>query len=174
MNIIALDPSLRSFGVYSNRDGQVESKVIQYKGDRVETLGRLLSKFSHISALGWDLCAVEGYAMGAKGQGVTVMAEVGGIIRGLFAARGVPVLEVPPEVWKAVTGIRLKKGTTMHKSDYANAVLSLYGVTFPTTDQCDAFLIYQTVKKCGKVAVGPGPVVIKQRLEDLKINTETM
>lgn len=174
MRVISLDPSLRSFGIYTNRDGETASKVLQYKGDRVETLGRLLSKFSHVSGEGWDLCIVEGYAMGAKGQGVTVMAEVGGIVRGMFAARGIPVIEVPPEVWKAVTGIRLKKGSTLHKSEYINAVLNLYGVRFETTDECDAFMLYQTVKKCGQTAIGPGAVVIKRRLEDLRINTEKM
>lgn len=175
MRVIALDPSLRSFGVYSVRDGEASSMVIQKKGDRVETLGRLLSKFSHISAEGWDLAIVEDYAMGQQGTAVTSQAEVGGIARGIFSARSIPVIEVPIPVWKAVTGIRMKKGTAMHKSDYINAVLKVFGVLFETTDECDAFLLYQTVKKCGiGPVVGSGAIKIKQRLELLKIKAEEM
>lgn len=174
MRVISLDPSLRHFGVYINRDGETKSMVIEMEGDRVKTLGRLLSRFSHISAEGWDLCIVEGYAMGARGNAGTVLAEVGGIVRGLFAARGVPVLEVPNNVWKSVTGVWPKKGTTMGKSDYFNTISELYGVRFKTTDEGDAFLMYQAVKKCGSVAVGPGAVVIKRWLEDHRIKTEEM
>lgn len=177
MNAIALDPSLRSFGTYAVRDGVETSEVkrIPASVDRLDTLGRLLSWLSRLSAEPWDLCLVEGYSMGSIGQAITTMAEVGGIARGLFMARKVPVVEVPPQVWKAVTGIRLKKGTALHKSDYINAVVKLYGKHFETTDQIDAFLIYQTVKKCGtETAIGPGAVRIRQRLEELKINASEM
>lgn len=177
MNVISLDPSLRSFGVYAVRDGIEFSEVKQIPKDfdHLETLGEILSWLSRVSAKPWDLCLVEGYAMGATGSAVTVQAEIGGIVRGLFMARKVPVIEVPPQVWKATTGVRLKKGTAMHKSDYANAIKTLYGKTFATTDQADAFLIYQCVKKCGtETAIGPGPVRIRQRLEELKINAGEM
>jgi len=183
MKIIALDPSLRSFGFYSVVDG-IESSGVKRIPDsfhRLDALGRLLSWLSHVSAEPWDLCIVEDYAFsggrdrGQNSRAVTIMAEVGGVARALFMARKVPVLEVPIGVWKAVTGIRLKKGTAAHKSDYLNACSSLYGKRFDTTDEVDAFLLYQTVKKCGiETAVGDGPVRIRQRLEELKINAGEM
>lgn len=179
MNAIALDPSLRGFGVYSVRDGQESSEVKRISSDigRMDTLGKLFSWLSRLSApeKGWGLCIVEGYSLGSKSSAVTVQAEVGGIARGWFSARDIPVIEVPPQVWKAVTGVRLKKGTAMHKSDYLNAVRTLYGRDFGTTDECDAFLIYQCVKKCGiERPVGPGAVKIRQQLEEFKINAREM
>lgn len=179
MNAIALDPSLRSFGTYSVRDGQESSEVkrIPSTVDRIETLGKIGSWMSRVSALDqqWHLCIVEGYSMGSKSSSVTVQAEVGGIVRFLFAGRKIPIIEVPPQVWKSVTGVRLKKGTAMHKSDYLNAVRTLYGKDFETTDECDAFLIYQCVKKCGtETAIGPGAIKIRQQLEDLKIDARYM
>lgn len=180
MRVCALDPSLRSFGVYMNRDGVETSEVKRIpatESDRLDTLVRLGTWLSRLSSPDqqWDLCLVEGYSMGSNSSSVTVQAEIGGIARFLFAGRKVPVIEVPPQVWKSVTGVRLKKGTSMHKSDYLNAVRTLYGKDFSTTDECDAFLLYQCVKKCGtEPAVGPGPVRIRQQLEELKINAREM
>lgn len=185
MKVISLDPALRSFGVYTNRDGVETSEVkrIPASVDRLDALGRLLSWLSKLSApeKEWDLCIVEAYAFsggrdrGQNSRSVTIQAEVGGIARGLFVARKVPVIEIPIGVWKAVTGIRMEKGTALHKSAYLNAVRTVYGKDFATTDEVDAFLFYQTVRKCGiGPAIGDGPVRIKRKLEDLKINAEEM
>jgi hypothetical protein len=156
-------------------------KAIPPSIERLDALGRLLSWLSRVSAEPWDLCLVEDYAFsggrdrGQNSRAVTIMAEVGGIARGLFMARKVPVIEVPIGVWKGVTGIRMEKGTTMHKSDYLNACDKLFGKRFGSTDEVDAFLVYQTVKKCGtEPAIGPGAVRIRQRLEELKINAREM
>ena len=183
MNIVALDPSLRGFGLYSIRDGVEHSEVksIPASVDRLDTLGRILSWLSRVSAEPWDLCIVEDYAFsggrdrGQNSRSVTVQAEVGGIARGLFRARKVPVMEIPIGVWKSVTGIRLQKGTAMHKSDYQNAVSNLYGKRFGSLDETDAFLLYQTVKKCGlEPSIGAGAARIRQQLEELKINAREM
>lgn len=181
MQVIALDPSLRGFGVYGVRDGVEFSEVRSMPAsvDRLDALGRHLSWLSRISNEPWSLCIVEDYAFGsgkaANSRSITVQAEVGGIARGLFRARGVPIIEVPIGVWKSVTGIRLKKGSALHKSDYQNAVSNLYGKRFGTLDETDAFLLYQTVKKCGMgPVVGSGAIRIRQTLEDLKIDTREM
>ena len=181
MKVIALDPSLRGFGVYAMRDGIEfhQVKAIPSSVDRLDTLGRILSWLSRLSAEPWDLCLIEEYAFSggksANSRSVTIQAEVGGIARGLFSARKVPIIEVGIGVWKAITGIRLQKGTAMHKSDYLNACENLYGKRFASTDEVDSFLIYQTVKKCGLgPAVGDGAVRIRRRLEELKINANEM
>ncbi len=63
----------------------------------------------------------------------------------------------------------------MHKSAYLNAVRTLYGKDFGSVDEVDAFLFYQTVKKCGtEPAIGDGPVRIRRRLEELNINAGEM
>lgn len=180
MRIISLDPSLRGFGVYSMRDGIEggEVKKIPTSVDRVPTLGRILSWLSNIAAEGWDLCIVEDYAFeGGKNnfRAGTIQAEVGGVARAMFSARKVPVIEIDISTWKAVTGVRINKGNSTYKSDYQNAVMKLYGKRFDSVDIIDAFLFYQTVKKCGiGPAIGDGPVRIKRQLEDLRINAEEM
>lgn len=179
MRVISLDPSLRSFGVYCNRDGEETADTRQMPAsiDRLDALGRHLSWLSHISAEGWDLCIIEDYAFsggrdrGQNSRGVTVQAEVGGIARGIFRARKIPIIEVPIGVWKAVTGVRLKKQTAGEKAAYLWTVKQLFERDFQTTDEADAFLLYHTVKKCGtERPIGEGPRRILSILETLKIN----
>jgi hypothetical protein len=57
MKVISLDPSLRGIGVYAVRDGDEFSQVkaIPSSIDRLDTLGRLLSWLSRLSAGPWDL-----------------------------------------------------------------------------------------------------------------------
>ena len=178
MKVISLDPSLRSFGIYYNRDGERSSETISLPNsyDRLDVLAILTYRFAAISKEGWDLVIVEAYAYGrANSRSITVQAEIGGLVRGLFGVRKVPIIEVPIGVWKSVTGIREKKGTATHKSDYLNAVHKLFGERFTTTDEADAMMIYQTVKTCGmKPATIAGAVKIRQRLEDLKIKAEEL
>lgn len=187
MRIISLDPSLRSFGIYSVEDGEEFSEVkrIPKEVDRLDALGRLLSWLSNVSAEPWDLCLVENYIFGggakkwngkvADSRSITIMAEIGGIVRGLFRARKVPVIEVNVEVWKAVTGIRMEKGTIGRTEQYTAAVAKVFGRKFQTTDEADAFLMYHTVKKCGiGPAIGEGPEKIQKRLLELGIDPKEM
>lgn len=177
MKIISLDPSLRSFGLFWVDGEDWGSEVIQRpEYDRLEVLTRLTYRFAAESGKGWDLMIVEDYAFGggnAQSRSITVQAEIGGLIRGLFGAREVPIIEVPIGVWKATTGIRMEKGTSMHKSDYLGAVVKKYGMAFETVDEADAFLFYQTVMTIGaKYVPGSGAAKIRHRLEQLKIDTK--
>ncbi len=189
MRVISIDPSLRSLGMFFMEDGELNSNVIQRtEKDRLEVLKRFCLKFAREAALGWDLLIVEAYAFSeggkyinkegkvkSKSSSVTVQAEVGGLIRGLFGARGVPIIEVVSSTWKSVTGISLKKGTTMAESDYINAVVKKYGIRFQTVDECDAFLMYETVRLAGIMTwkSGTGSANLKARLEELRIDTST-
>ncbi|ADX42584.1 hypothetical protein [Tetrasphaera phage TJE1] len=177
MRIISLDPSLRSFGIFYNEDGEVNSEVIQREEkDRMDVLGWFCLKFAKEARLGWDLLIVESYAFGsANSRSITVQAEIGGLVRGLFSAYGVPIIEVPIGTWKSVTGISMKKGTPMHESDYLNAIVTKFGVRFKTVDEADAYLLYQTVMTCGaRVFPGVGAANIRRRLEELKIDTRKL
>lgn len=178
MKIISIDPSLRSLGIFFSEDGEYNSNVIQRtEKDRIEVLKRMTLKFAREAALGWDLLLIEAYAFGAgNSRSITTMAEIGGLIRGLFSARGVPIIEVPIGVWKSVTGISLKKGTAMANSDYINEVAKKYKIRFKTVDEVDAYLIYETVKQSGLKTwkAGTGAANIKQRLEDLRIDARKM
>jgi len=185
MRIISLDPSLRSFGIFTNEDGATFSEVIQREEkDRIEVLKWFCLHFAAEAAKKWDLMIVEGYAFNAgskwigpdgkvkaRSSSITVQAEVGGLVRGLFAARGVPIIEVPIGTWKSVTGISMKKGTTQYESDYLNEVAIKYKVRFETTDEADAFLFYQTVKlSCTQNHPAVGTAKIRAQIEALKID----
>lgn len=175
MRIISVDPSLRSLGIFYQENGEINSDVIQRtEKDRLDVLGRICLKFAKESALGWDLLIVEGYSLGAtNSNAVTVQAEVGGLIRGLFTARKVPIIEVPIPTWKHVTKTTLKKGNAMATSDYLNEVIRKFGIKFKTTDEADAYMLYETVRLCGirTWKSGTGPANIKARLEELRIDT---
>ena len=177
MRIISIDPSLRSLGMFFMEDGDFNSNVIQRtEKDRLEVLKRFCLKFAREAALGWDLLIIEMYAFGASNsRSITVAAEIGGLIRGIFAARGVPIIEVPIGTWKSVTGISMKKGTPMADSDYLNAIATKYKIRFKTVDEGDAYLLYQTVKECGMRVwkSGTGPANLKARLEELRLDTRT-
>lgn len=175
MRVISCDPSLRSLGLFFMEDGEINSNVIQRtEKDRLEVLGRICLKFAREAALNWDLLVIEGYALGAtNSNAITVQAEIGGLIRGIFTARKVPIIEVPIPTWKHVTKTTLKKGNAMATSEYLNEGVRKFGIRFKTTDELDAFLIYETVRLCGVRTwkSGTGPANIKARLEELKIDT---
>lgn len=177
MRIIAVDPSLRSLGIFFQEDGEINSAVIQRtEKERLDVLGRICLKFAREAALGWDLLLIEGYALGAtNSNSVTVQAEIGGLIRGLFTARKVPIIEVPIPTWQSVTKTTIKKGNAMATSNYLNDVVKKFGIRFQTTDEADAFMIYETVRLCGirTWKSGTGPDKIKARLEELRIDTST-
>lgn len=178
MKVISLDPSLRSFGIFKHDGNDWESETIERtESDRIEILKWLTYRFASESAKGWDLMIIEDYAFGggnSNSRSITVQAEIGGLVRGLFAAREIPIIEVPIGVWKSVTGISLKKGTPDHKSDYLGAVARKYGINFPTIDEADAFLFYQTVMTIGaRYLPGIGASNIRQKLETMKIDTRS-
>jgi hypothetical protein len=171
VNIVSIDPSLRNTGIFTRIDGKFDADVFQPKSkDRVKALSELLLYFVNLPK-GFDLCLIEDYDPGAKGTQARVQGEVGGIIRACFQARGVPVIEVPIQSWKSVTGISLKKGTTMADSDYLNAVANKYKIRLQTTHEADAYLIFHCVRMSAKKLLPQiGAQNIRHRLEELKID----
>lgn len=145
LNIIAVDPSLRSTGAFTIKNGQVNSYVIQDKRDRLNVLGAMLKIFN-LEAKEFDLLIIEDYAFSRQSRSVTVQAELGGVIRSCFAARGKKIIEVPIATWKSATGIKGDKVGSTGKSDYLNQVAEKYKIRFLTTDEADAFLLYMAVR----------------------------
>lgn len=174
MNILAVDPSLRSTGMFFIEDGAFNSDVIQLKGDRLEVMGKMLLRFAN-EAKGFDLLIIEDYAFGGKDRSVTVQAEIGGIIRACFAARGKPIIEVPISTWKAHAGIKLPKDGPLWKSNYLNAVAEKFKLRYQTVDEADAFLLYATVRAAAQHKIkGPGAASINLKLEQFKINAQDL
>ena len=175
MNVISIDPSLRHTGIFQRIDGKLSADLFEPKSkDRIKALSEFLFYFINLPK-GFDLCLIEDYAPHAKGNQAQVQGEIGGIIRACFQARGVPVIEVPISTWQSVTGISIKRGTTMADSDYLNAVANKYKIRLQTTHEADAYMIYEAVRRSArKLLPQQGAQNIRQRLEDLKINFEEL
>jgi len=173
LNIISIDPSSRSTGICFCLKGKISTMVVQRKESRMELLGWYLKYFSAMAkSRTWDLVIIEGYAMGGSGR-LTMLAEVGGIIRACFSAYKVPILELAPQTWRSVTGVRLKKLSVADKSAYREATYNVLGVSADTVDECDALLFLYTVIQCSKGLVKKGVgSAVRMFLEENKIILE--
>lgn len=171
LNIISIDPSMRSTGVVYCLKGKITSYFLKRKESRLELLGYYVKYFARIAKITeWDLLIIEEYPYGAHSQAVTKMAELGGVIRSCFAAHDIPILEVNISTWKSFIGIKLKKVSVQDKVAYQEACHDKFGFTFDTTDECDAFFLLWTVIQSsrGLYQKGLGDK-LRSRLEELKI-----
>ncbi len=146
MNILFVDPSLRSTGVFAIINNKRESYTLVTICDHIAALGEIASHFTR-TAKDFDALVIEDYAFGKASQSVSKNAEVGGIIRGTFAIDGKPIIEMPISTWKNITGVRLKKASAKDKRFYIETVSTLADRNFDSTDACDAWLIYWSSKR---------------------------
>lgn len=141
-DIIAVDPSLRSTGVYIAAEDYCFTIKTNPEEDRIKTLSDLMRKWTGIFNDGGQLLLIEDYAFSRNSQSVTKLAEVGGIIRAAAGEFNMQIIEVPSTFWKFWTKQSLapdKKNTKAY-CEYFN---DKYGRNFNTTDEVDAFLIYK-------------------------------
>lgn len=176
LNLIFIDPSLRSSGVYILRKGKVDTYALQYPlkdfPDRFKVLAKYAMHFMKLNRdTVFDLMVVEDYMPGSKGNQARVAGEVGGVIRSIFAAHNVPIIEIPIQSWQGILKFRLPKQSVPEKGEYINECLRRYGVRFETSDQVDAFLFFQALQKCsrGDFVKGMGTKIMVQ-LEKLFID----
>lgn len=171
LNFVVIDPSLRSSGVLVCRDGKVSTYAIQRKTPRLQTLGWYLCHFAKLAKeRQWNFIAIEEYAFSRQSSSVTVAAEIGGIIRACFSSYNIPILEMPIQTWKLITGIKMKKASVQDKRDYINAVIEKFGMECDTTDECDAFLMFYSIAMISRGTVKKGVGAnIRSELERLKI-----
>lgn len=172
MNIIAVDPSLRSTGVFFVKDGNVDAYVIRMKLEKNQVLAFLLRHFL-LKANEFDLLIIEEYAFSAKGAQASIQGEVGGIIRACFSAKNKKIVEVPIASWHSFTKIKVKKGGGKDwEVDYCNEVASKFKVRLQTADEADAFLLFATVRACvrGKFLT-PGASKIRIACEEMGISS---
>lgn len=119
MNIISIDPSTNTGIFVYTPKGQKSFTAAFKEKDRLKRLGDVLRYFTKVvQSRKWDLLIIEGYSFGSRSQAVTGQAEIGGIIRGLFSAFNIPLLEIQIPTWKSVTGIKLKKNLKGEKENY--------------------------------------------------------
>jgi len=153
MKIISFDPSLRHTGFYWHNGIDGNSGVIEPTGERIDSLAQILMEVSTITqnlTSEW-VCVVEGYAFAAKGQAVTVQAEVGGIIRAVARLTGMHVIEIAPQQWKAeimgAVGCQLKKRTKAEIAEYLKWVHLSTSATFITTHEADAYMMAEYIRR---------------------------
>lgn len=174
LNIICIDPSLRSTGVFICEKGECRAYSIRRKEDRLFVLGKYVRHFANEAKKRYDLCIIEDYTLGPRETSTTVSAEVGGIIRACFSANGTPIIEMRPMTWKSITGLlplKMRKTSVQEKREYLNYCIAKFGFTFDTTDEVDAFYIFWATVQLsrGNFKNGVGSA-IRSRLEELKIS----
>lgn len=174
LNVISIDPSLRSTGVYVNAPIAEEeySEAITPKGTRNRLLAILLGRIETCMypelANVIDICLIEKQFMN------NVQQMVYGIIIASIARLGIKIIEVQPRVWQAITGMgaplsNYDKKTESGRSMYLVAVKFMYGKLFETTDEADAYMMYRAVcdimDKPGKLT--PAAEKIRQQIEEI-------
>lgn len=175
LNFIIVDPSLRSSGVLVCRDGKVQTYAIQKtETDRLFILGWYIRHFANLAIeRKWDFLCIEDYAFSQQAsRSVTIQAEVGGVIRSAFSTSQIPIIEMPIQTWKTVSGIRLPKSSAKDKREYKNAVIEKYGVELDTLDETDAYLMLITLSKISRGVYdqkSKGAVYVREELEKLRI-----
>jgi len=148
MNIISIDPSKLKTGVFTRIDKIESSFVIKNKtGSTIgETLIKIYSEFSKILDAGvYDFGMVENPRHSSFAM---YMFEIIGVIKLAFAEHGIPIIPVYVQTWKTLTmkGVNKKENAAV----YLKIVKKKYDREFKTTDEADAFLIYQAVKIIAK------------------------
>lgn len=172
LNIISIDPSSRSTGVFFCKQGKMNSYAFQRDYQRLDLLGVYAKHFvKEARETDWDLLLIENYTFGSTSKSVTTQAEIGGIIRSCFSAFRIPILEVSNTTWKAQLEIpKMKKKSVQEKREYLNYCIERFGFTFNTTDEVDAFYIFWSVVQMsrGNFINGTG-ATIRTYLEEKKI-----
>ena len=175
LNFVIVDPSLRSSGVLVCRDGNVSTYAIQKtETDRLFILGWYVRHFANLAIeRKWDFLCIEDYAFSpTASRSVTVQAEIGGVIRSAFATSGIPIIEIPIQTWKIISGIRLPKASAKDKREYKNAVIEKYHVEMDTIDETDAFLMLMTLSKISRGVYdhkSKGAIYVREKLEEMRI-----
>lgn len=146
MNLLFVDPSMRSTGVYGIMNDGTLSYTLTTKGEHIEALGEIAREFRD-KALYYDILIIEDYAFSRASQSVSKNGEVGGIIRGCFAYYEKPVVEVGISTWKSICDFRMKKDTAKAKKAYIDEAYNRYGIRFDSPDACDAYMLYYACKQ---------------------------
>lgn len=146
-NTVSVDPSLKSTGIYYsklNKCFSLDSK----ESNRFKQLENILIYFKDCF-LNQEILLIEDYAFSRNSRSVTIMAEVGGIIRACAAVNNLKIFEIPSTFWKkhSCFGKTRKKVSKAEKKDYIQYSSFITGLSYKNPDEADAHLIYTSVCK---------------------------
>jgi len=175
LRIISIDPSLISTGVYSFDRGHGQSFAIRTRGkDRADRLVGIHDGLTHhISQTTYDIALVEDYAYSIKGsQSLTALGEVRGVVIMTLRQWAVPAVDLNIAIWKNFTiGGELEldgktkkkwnKKTRDGREAYLSRVHDLYGRTFKTTDEADAYMMFRAT---GRILLGAAKTKAAKKL----------
>jgi Holliday junction resolvasome RuvABC endonuclease subunit len=148
MNLMSIDPSKRSLGLYviANKHPFSETIKSERKEEDVEIYNKLKCQLEGIvSYCKIELIFLEDYAFSrfGKSRASSSLAEITGIIKMLAYSQGCKIITVPISTWKSFFhGLPVKKD-----KKYVEFVNKWYnkGIVFNTADECDAFMIMQAM-----------------------------
>lgn len=147
MKVMGLDLSLNGTGiVITNDEGTVvHSETLLLNKNKMtpaifgmKRICYIYNKiFSLIDQHSPDAVVIEGYSFGSMGQAVVNLGEIGGVIRHELFRRNIQYFEVPPKTLKKF----ITKNGNAKKEEMEKVVATEFGVTFPTSDETDAFCL---------------------------------
>ena len=134
--VLGVDPSLASTGYAYFLNGRLITGRITT--DKLRGPHRLfyteLQLGKVLDLVQPTLVAYEDYAMGARGNNMFHIGELGGVLKRLIWARGIDCVEIPPTVMKSVIALNGKA----EKQQIATALKVRYGLTVTQHDEADA------------------------------------
>lgn len=175
MNVISIDQSTRSTGVYCRIDGKNYFLSLTYdptvKHDQV--LASVHDFFFDRCKTGqYDVAFIEGYSLASKSRSTHTQPEIGGAIKAACISNGVPVITIGIMMWKWLTiGHALKKPKDDNEADeYVKAVNKEYGIQCYSPDEADAFMMYYATVQImtGKCDITKARAKIRDQIKEIK------
>ena len=171
MNVISIDFSKVRTGIFTKIDGRASSLSIENKA-KISNEKALVNVYQAFTVIldnqKYNFGLIEGYAFNfRRPSGISVMAEIAGVIKLSFAERKIPLITIPVQVWKSLTISNIDK--TKNPDLYFAEIKKKYGMDFVIEDEADAFLIYQATREVAKKTKRLTPAVkkIKERLQKI-------
>ena len=101
MKILAMDPSLTSFGWALWENGEITSGLISPSSRGMARVHELLLGV-RANAESLDLALIEGYSFGSQGQGRLDTAEMRGVLSYYLWQYNIPLVHIPPTKIKII------------------------------------------------------------------------
>lgn len=178
MQIITFDTGKYSAGVFVFTGEKSASYTIKNKSKiQEEAIFTMVESVSEILCRHFDrrekiLAIIEGYGNSPKNKrSVRINAEIVGAVKYLFYLWNAQVLIMPVQTWKSLTIGRIDK---KDENNYMQVIKNIYGKSFESTDEADAFLFYQALVALGNKTANLTPAQTELRrqaaeyLEELK------
>jgi hypothetical protein len=140
MNIISIDPSLTSTGIFINKGRKnltISTAKLKSEKEKYNYIRECFEVIIDENKIG--LCLMEDY--GYSTQRMKTQAEVKGIILSIMYKNDIPVMKIPINTWKSLIDYLPDEKDKKKKKPYMQKINEHYKKEFKSTDECDAYLI---------------------------------